>query len=488
MNAQTNRSRCFGFITFSSLSEADAAMAASPHEVDGSRVELKRAVSREDSCKPGAHARVKKIFVGGIKGDVSESDLVRHFSQFGPVEKAEIIVNKQSGKKRGFGFVHFFDHDTADKAAVIKFHPIQGHRVEVKKALPKEDLDQWNFNLPMLGSNSCTWRSSTRAHAGVSPDLSPTHTPVPAPPPTIKPEEGSKPAGWPGPKLAGWMGPKPTGWLGSKPAGWPGPESDKEPDPKAVVEVAPEPDGDDASKSIGDPPSKSDRSPDPKPDGNSAPKFDEGPIPTFAWIPTPKTGWGPDNKPGWDPVPKPVGGSAPKPDEESWAPEVKFGSDPDPKSPVDPALNTSFNPKSGSGPNPGPQVQKPKPSLLASKPNPKLGLLGPRPNPNSGLLGPRPNSGLLGPRPNSGLLGPRPYPSPGRGNGRRHSRSRGIYDQISRRGSYSSSSGYSEQNEYGTNYSQFHHRGSLGPMKKRRGVWEYQEESPRGGDIDYEDN
>uniref|UniRef100_A0A493SYS0 Heteroous nuclear ribonucleoprotein A0 n=1 Tax=Anas platyrhynchos platyrhynchos TaxID=8840 RepID=A0A493SYS0_ANAPP len=140
LNPQTKRSRCFGFVTYSAVEEADAAMAASPHAVDGNAVELKRAVSREDSAKPGAHAKVKKLFVGGLKGDVAEGDLVQHFSQFGPVEKAEIIADKQSGKKRGFGFVYFQNHDAADKAAVVKFHPIQGHRVEVKKAVPKEDI------------------------------------------------------------------------------------------------------------------------------------------------------------------------------------------------------------------------------------------------------------------------------------------------------------------------------------------------------------
>ena len=140
VNPQTKRSRCFGFVTYSNVEEADAAMAASPHAVDGNTVELKRAVSREDSARPGAHAKVKKLFVGGLKGDVAEGDLIEHFSQFGTVEKAEIIADKQSGKKRGFGFVYFQNHDAADKAAVVKFHPIQGHRVEVKKAVPKEDI------------------------------------------------------------------------------------------------------------------------------------------------------------------------------------------------------------------------------------------------------------------------------------------------------------------------------------------------------------
>jgi len=43
----TKRSRGFGFVTYSSVDEVDAAMSARPHKVDGRVVEPKRAVSRE---------------------------------------------------------------------------------------------------------------------------------------------------------------------------------------------------------------------------------------------------------------------------------------------------------------------------------------------------------------------------------------------------------------------------------------------------------
>ncbi|XP_043924917.1 heterogeneous nuclear ribonucleoprotein A0 [Protopterus annectens] len=140
VNPLTKRSRCFGFVTYANAAEADSAMAATPHVLDGNNVELKRAVAREDAGKPGVHAKVKKIFVGGIKEDLEEEDLNNHFSQFGEIDKVEIIADKQSGKKRGFGFIYFSDYDSADKTAVIKFHTINGHRVEVKKAVPKDEL------------------------------------------------------------------------------------------------------------------------------------------------------------------------------------------------------------------------------------------------------------------------------------------------------------------------------------------------------------
>lgn len=43
-------------------------MNARPHEVDGRVVEPKKAVSGEDSQRPGSHLTVQKIFVAGIDG------------------------------------------------------------------------------------------------------------------------------------------------------------------------------------------------------------------------------------------------------------------------------------------------------------------------------------------------------------------------------------------------------------------------------------
>ncbi|XP_039602632.1 heterogeneous nuclear ribonucleoprotein A1-like isoform X1 [Polypterus senegalus] len=136
----TKRSRGFGFVTYSGVTEVDAAMDARPHKVDGRVVEPKRAVSREDSTRPGAHLTVKKIFVGGIKEDTEEHHLRDYFEQYGKIEVIEIMTDRGSGKKRGFAFVTFDDHDSVDKIVIQKYHTVNGHNCEVRKALSKQEM------------------------------------------------------------------------------------------------------------------------------------------------------------------------------------------------------------------------------------------------------------------------------------------------------------------------------------------------------------
>lgn len=69
----------------------------------------------QDSNRPGAHVTVKKIFIGGIKEDTEESHLRDYFSQFGKIEVIEIMEDRGTGKKRGFAFVTFDDHDSVDR-------------------------------------------------------------------------------------------------------------------------------------------------------------------------------------------------------------------------------------------------------------------------------------------------------------------------------------------------------------------------------------
>ncbi|KAJ8777785.1 hypothetical protein J1605_014138 [Eschrichtius robustus] len=126
----TKCSRGFGFVTYAIVKEVDAAMNARPHKVDGRVVEPRRAISREDSQRPGAHLTLKKIFAGGIKEDTEEHHLRDYFEHLGKIEVIEIMTDQGSGKKRGYAFVTFDEHDSIDKIVIQKYHTVNGHNCE----------------------------------------------------------------------------------------------------------------------------------------------------------------------------------------------------------------------------------------------------------------------------------------------------------------------------------------------------------------------
>uniref|UniRef100_A0A4X1VNL0 RRM domain-containing protein n=1 Tax=Sus scrofa TaxID=9823 RepID=A0A4X1VNL0_PIG len=123
---QTKRSRGFGFVTYSCVEEVATAMCARPH----------RLMARCPST-------VKKIFVGGIKEDTEKYNLRDCFEKYGKIETIEVMEDRQSGKRRGFGFVTFFffwSFVFFDKIVVQKYHTINGHNCEVKKARSKQEM------------------------------------------------------------------------------------------------------------------------------------------------------------------------------------------------------------------------------------------------------------------------------------------------------------------------------------------------------------
>ncbi|KAJ8403360.1 hypothetical protein AAFF_G00351320 [Aldrovandia affinis] len=149
----SRRSRCFGFVTYSCVAEADVAMMARPHMVDGHIVDPKRAFSREDSSNPCACLSVKKVFVGGIKEDTEEHHLRDYFQTYGKVKRIEMMLDHWTGKKRGFCFVTFTDYDTVDKIVGERYHVINSHGCEVRKAIPKQEMNAMSSQQSGGGGN-----------------------------------------------------------------------------------------------------------------------------------------------------------------------------------------------------------------------------------------------------------------------------------------------------------------------------------------------
>lgn len=81
----------------------------------------------------------KKLYVGGLSYDTSEGSLRELFSQAGTVESATIIMDKMTGRSKGFGFVEMSSDGEAQKAIeMFNGKEFEGRTITVNEARPME--------------------------------------------------------------------------------------------------------------------------------------------------------------------------------------------------------------------------------------------------------------------------------------------------------------------------------------------------------------
>ncbi|KAF2195863.1 hypothetical protein K469DRAFT_546171 [Zopfia rhizophila CBS 207.26] len=131
-DSATGRSRGFGFLTFKDPKCVNIVM-VKEHYLDGKIIDPKRAIPREEQ------ERTSKIFVGGVSQEATEEDFKNFFKQFGRVVDATLMMDKDTGRPRGFGFVTF-DGDAAVDATLAGPLQILGKPIEVKRAQPRGNM------------------------------------------------------------------------------------------------------------------------------------------------------------------------------------------------------------------------------------------------------------------------------------------------------------------------------------------------------------
>ncbi|XP_073816424.1 ribonucleoprotein RB97D-like isoform X4 [Musca autumnalis] len=190
----TGRSRGFGFVTFIDAACVDKAQANRPHVVDGKTVDSKRVIIETDQKTKGSG---RKIFVGGLKAVHDEDALRQHFQQFGRILGVKVLIDRNTGRNRGFAYIEFEDYDSADKAVAQQNHIIKHLRIDVKKSNYKPDPSKY--------------QNQTGGYPGYAGG---------APPPAAYPPQAyAAPYGYPPPAYGAptWGAPPPPGAPGAYP-------------------------------------------------------------------------------------------------------------------------------------------------------------------------------------------------------------------------------------------------------------------------------
>ncbi|KAL6647792.1 hypothetical protein ACP70R_015229 [Stipagrostis hirtigluma subsp. patula] len=172
---ETGHGRGFGFVEFEDEGAAARALGDGDkprHIICGRTVDVKRARTRlpreqddrhaqhqqldqgvgqmhNDSQLPALNGTVdsadnvstesKKVFVGGLRDNITEGQFRAYFETFGTVTDAVVIYDSMTSKSRGFGFVTFDSKEAVSKVIQQSFHNLNGTKVEAKVAIPKDE-------------------------------------------------------------------------------------------------------------------------------------------------------------------------------------------------------------------------------------------------------------------------------------------------------------------------------------------------------------
>ena len=81
----------------------------------------------------------RKLYVGNLSYQIDNADLEKMFSEFGTVDDAKVITDRDTGQSKGFGFVEMSSNDEAQAAmTALDGKEVEDRALKVNEAKPRE--------------------------------------------------------------------------------------------------------------------------------------------------------------------------------------------------------------------------------------------------------------------------------------------------------------------------------------------------------------
>lgn len=88
----------------------------------------------------------QNLFIGSLAYATTDDSLKAFFEQIGEVESARVVMDRDTNRSKGFGFVQFADEANNDKAVnELNGKELDGRPINVNLARPKEDRPRRDF-------------------------------------------------------------------------------------------------------------------------------------------------------------------------------------------------------------------------------------------------------------------------------------------------------------------------------------------------------
>ncbi|XP_010438971.2 PREDICTED: 31 kDa ribonucleoprotein, chloroplastic-like, partial [Camelina sativa] len=137
-NRETDQSRGFGFVTMSTVEEAETAVEKfNRYDLNGRLLTVNKAAPRGSRPErpPRVYEPAFRVYVGNLPWDVDNGRLEQVFSEHGKVVEARVVYDRETGRSRGFGFVTMSNEtELNDAIAALDGQNMEGRAIRVNVA------------------------------------------------------------------------------------------------------------------------------------------------------------------------------------------------------------------------------------------------------------------------------------------------------------------------------------------------------------------